>query len=554
MAPTEPQVEPSKDGMANVSILRGTGSFPSNEILVHVDGSLETSKEKSRSTRLVIVFRWIDEALVWLFKRVPFFLLFGILTAAAISVYRMSLERKFRFSDIEVPAHFARVGYSGAYVARGIIDEMQRVRDAAATLTSMRQVRRKGEKELPPLNIQVQGQNIPLDALITSLWPGWTDSTLFVGGELVHSGSQARLTVRVGTTSKTFPFTTRVPAVPPRVFRDAAEFILQESEPYVLASSFMRLSPSRAESLFTVLTKAKDRRLRAQAFTGLVDLKQGDTTVPAETLLVLSRTADPSYPGSYADLAAVYNGRRRNDEALAILDSAPKGERGWDALAITNLSGILNDVGRFQESLEKAQQAMAMEDGFAPHYNAAKALIGLNRIEDAQIQFEHALTFAKGDPGEEGIRFSQAVALALLGRADAARELSAKVRRADSSLLVPTQMLDALLKGVDSVLRVDPSEGPKLRAGSMSNLGEWLSVVGRHDEARKLLDEASKIDSTTAIIQWRVARAACWRGDSMEARVRFERFRVLDESRNGIPIVRVRKRACVPPTTHGLHR
>jgi tetratricopeptide (TPR) repeat protein len=306
----------------------------------------------------------------------------------------------------------------------------------------------------------------------------------------------------------------------------------------------------RAESLLTVLTRSKDRRLRAQAFTGLVDLRQGDPTFPAETLLMLSRTADPTYPGSYVDLATVYHRRRRNAEALTTVNSAPEGERGWDALAATNRSGILNDLGRYREGLSNAQKALAVEDGFAPRFNAAKALVGLNRLEEAELQFQHALTF---EPRVESIRLNQAIILALRGQAQAARELSGKVRRADSSLALSTRMLEALLSSIDSVLRVDTSGSPKSRAAALSNLGEWLSVSGRHGAAKRLLDEATKLDAATPIIQWRAARAACWRGDSAEAQKQFARFRFMDDSIKGVPMVRVKETACAPPETLKLH-
>jgi tetratricopeptide (TPR) repeat protein len=536
-------------------VAAGNGPRLGNDVRIHVDGTLGIPPQVAAPPRASAfqVLGGIDRGLVWFFKRVSLFILGAVLIAIVLAVYRMSLERKFRFSDIEVPADFAAAGYTGSYVARGIMDQMHRIRDAAGTLASMRQVRRKGERDLPPLNIQVQGQSIPLDALVNALWPAWSDSTLFVGGELAHTGSKARLTVRVGTTSKTFPFTTRTPELPPQILQDAAEFILQAAEPYVLASYFAggdSLARMRAESLMTVLTRSKDRRLRAQAFTGLVDLRQGDLTFPAETLLILSRTADPTYPGAYVDLATVYNWRHRNTQALEILDSAPKGEPGWDAVAASNRSGILNDLGRYSEGLRDADRAMAMEDGFAPRVNAAKALVGLKRLEEAEVQYEHALTFA---PGGHPIRFNQAIVLALRGHKAAARELGRKVRLADASLALPTQMLDALSSSVDSVLGVGTSLDARSRALALSNLGEWLSVFGRHAEAKRLLDASLALQTSTPIVLWRAARAACWRGDSAEARTRFERFRFLDDSLNGVPMVRVEETACTPPETLKLH-
>lgn len=517
---------------------------------VHLDGAVLLREPLHHSDNTPIgVFKKLYRRAISLLKGLTTLLAISFLIILVLALRRTALERKFRFSDFDVPASFSEAGYTGSYVSRGIIDEMQRIRDSAGTLSPLRQVTRRGDRDLPPLNIQVQGQSIPLETILNAIWPKWSDSTMNVGGQLVYLKPVGELTVRVGTASRALRFTDRTPRVPQEILRQAAEFILQAAEPYVLASYFTNTDTLRARELLTRLTRSKQPRLRAQALTALVYLaeKTKDSIVSKESLLVLSRSADPTYRGAYVDLAAIYNRRRRNLEALRVLEAAPDGEHGWDALAASNRAGILNDLGRYSEGLRNAERAIALGDGFAPRLNAAKALVGLGRYEEAKVQFDHSLMF---QPNADGVRFTKAVALALYGDSAAARALSRQVRRSDTTLTLAGQMLEALVVSVDSALRIgrSPISGQGAsRAAWLSILGEWLSVAQNHADAKALLDEAAKLDSLTPIVQWRVARAACWRSDIVEARKRFERFIVLDDRENGPPEVKVSEPLCSAP-------
>lgn len=517
---------------------------------VHVDGAVLLREPLPHPNHTPIgVLKKVYRGAISFLKGLSIVLAISLLVVLVLAVRRTALERKFRFSDIDVPTSFSEAGYTGSYVSRGIVDEMQRIRDSAGTLSPLRQVTRKDDRDLPPLNIQVQGQSIPLQAVVNAIWPKWSDSTLNVGGQLVYFKPVGELTIRVGTASRALPFTDKTGRVPHEILRQAAEFILQAAEPYVLASYFTNTDTLRARELLTRLTRSKQPRVRAQALTALVYLaeKTKDSLVSKESLLVLSRSADPTYRGAYVDLAAIYNRRRRNLEALHVLNAAPDGEHGWDALAASNRAGILNDLGRYSEGLRSAERAIALGDGFGPRLNAAKALVGLGRYEEAKVQFDHSLMF---QPNANGVRFTKAMAFALHGDSAAARALSREVRRSDTTLTLAGQMLEAAVVSMDSALRIGRSSlsgQSSSRAAWLSILGEWLSVAQKHAEAKALLDEAATLDSLSPIVQWRAARAACWRGDKTEAQERFERFIALDDRRNGPPDIRISEPLCSPP-------
>lgn len=475
-------------------------------------------------------------------------LLLGLGVAVPVLLAWLSRsEKRLRFNELDVPVSFQEAGYSGRNLAQAIVDEVYRIRDSAGTLNPMREVHLKGDKALPPLDVEISGQSISVTALVEALQDYWSDSTTQVGGQLIRSGSSAALTVRAGIRSKRLAFAAAMPVVPQTTLRQAAEFVLREAEPYVLASYFVNTDPARARALLDTLTRTRQPRLRAQALTALavVAMRLRDTTVDRERLLRLGMSADSAYPGSYVDLATLYNWRKRNLEALAILDSAPRGQPGWDARATTNRAGILNDLDRYAEALASAEEGIAAEDDLVPRLNAAKALLGLGRYREAQLQLDHAMSF---QPDAHTVQLFQAVASTLYGDDARGEALGRELRTRAPAFRAELDVLEALKVDADSAVSlaaVLAKRGRRAELASwLSMLGYWLSVKGEHAAARTLLTGAAAMDGEDPLVAWRLMTAACRRGAMEEAWTHFRRFDSLDVARHGEPHLRLTSSPC----------
>ena len=441
------------------------------------------------------------------------------LVVAVRTGWRDNSQRTLRFQPFEVAPTFVQAGYSALNTSRSIVDEVYAIRDSAGSLSQMTPVRPARDKELPSLDIQIEGQAVPLTTLYKMLLALRPDSSVDIQGELLRADSLGQLVIRVGLRSKRIPFPAKSPELPKAILREAAEFVLLQTEPYILASYFMNSDTAQARVLLDQLTRAREPRIRAQALLGQAFLasRTNDTSVNLERQFRLSLSADPSYAGPYVNLAAIYNHRDRDREALAVLDSAPASMGGWAFLAANNRSSILNSLGRHEEALENARKAAALEDGLGPRLNAADALLGMGKYPEALVELEQAEVFA---PSFKGAALLKAIALALEGRAEQARNLLAR-SRADTALTFSADLLGAILVGQDSALalaRAEHGKGHLQQAAALfSRVGYLLQRAQRPVEGKPYLQEAERLDGANPLIQWRLGQAACVLGDSTGA-------------------------------------
>jgi tetratricopeptide (TPR) repeat protein len=433
--------------------------------------------------------------------------------------WRDNSQRMLRFQPFEVAPSFVEAGYSALNTSRAVVDEVYAVRDSAGSLSQMTPVRSARDRELPSLDIEVEGQAISLTTLYRMALAMRPDSSVDIQGELLRADSLGQLVIRVGLRSKRIPFPAKSPEIPRATLRAAAEFILLQTEPYILASYFMNSDPPRARVLLDQLTRAREPRVRAQALLGQAFLasKTNDTSVSLERQFRLSLSADPSYAGPYVNLAAIYNHRERDHEALAVLDSVPADMGGWTFLAANNRSSILNSLGRHEEALHYARKAAALEDGLGPRLNAADALLGMGKYSEALVELEQAEVFV---PSYKGAALLKALALGLKGRTEHAHDLLARTR-ADTALTFSADLIGAMLVGQDSGLALARTEQgnvrPQQTAALFARVGYLLLIAQRPAEAKSYLQEAERLDGRNQLIQWRLGQAACVLGDSTSA-------------------------------------
>jgi hypothetical protein len=79
---------------------------------------------------------------------------------------------------------------------------------------------------------------------------------------------------------------------------------------------------------------------------------------------------------------------------------------------------------------------------------------------------------------------------------------------------------------------------------TLSRLGGWLSIAGRHSEATALLSAALQLNGGDPILHWYSGMAACRRNEPASARMHFGRFLELDNASHGRLTPHRRSREC----------
>jgi tetratricopeptide (TPR) repeat protein len=467
---------------------------------------------------------------------------FVILMAVALTTaWRERGERKIRFQSFEIAPPYAAAGYTPVNVPRRILDHIYAIRDSSGSLSSTRAFQLQNDKSLPKLDVDIAGQRLSLMDMASFLLSFRPDSAIDVGGEVLNFGSSGLLTLRAGSRSTRLPFVLSDSTIPDTIFHEAAKFVLLQTEPYILATYYANTEAARARELFAELTRSRQPRLRALALVGQAYLagRTRDTRVNAERNYRLSMMADPSYVGACVNLAAMYNGRRRNFEALAVLERCPRGEAGWEARAATNRASILNDLDRYNEALSPALEAVATEDGLVHRVNIATALFGLGWYDQALYHLELTRLF---DTTSSIVADMRSVILFLQGKAK--QPLQPDQAGGDAKYPLRRDLIRALGIGPDAAVRatriyVQDEASAQAAASLLSRIGGWLSIAGRHAEAAALSNTALDLDRDTPVLHWYAGMAACRRGVSDSAQVHFARFLDLDQAKNGaLPLQR----------------
>src|SRR5208282_4951725 len=136
---------------------------------------------------------------------------------------------------------------------------------------------------------------------------------------------------------------------------------------------------------------------------------------------------DPNFAMAYARLGVVYNNlgqtersEQNRQKAFELRDRASEREKLYimshyyadsgqidkgitayelyrqtyprDSIPFTNLAGIYNDLGQFDNALGSAKRAVELDpDGASGYSNVATAYAGLNRVEEARATLNTAL-------------------------------------------------------------------------------------------------------------------------------------------------------------------
>jgi tetratricopeptide (TPR) repeat protein len=449
------------------------------------------------------------------------------------------------FETIELAPPFALSGYTSSVVARRIIDDLNVARDSASTVVKRKVVGAPASAGSASLQIQFAGQSIPV-VLLAQIrdWLTYEVHTPISGAVVLDTDSSAIFRIRVGTKSTSVLFKSRKGTIPDSAFRRVATFVLRVTEPYILASYWMKASPDAGSALLDTLSRNRDRRTRAEALTGLGYSRYDDQKDGKEFFYRRSIEADPSFTIPYLNVAGLYLQRNRYAEALAVLDSAPDD----DASAFNRhwIRGmILYNLEDFSDAETEARLAIAIRDSPDAHSRndgpilrlLASASAARHDFRSAEVAFRQAEML---DPNNEGIRVDHV--LMLFYMSDSAG-VNSELRwltdhQTESKYWAPT--LHALWHGADSVIAVvsalatlslaQQADLLSIYGNSLSIYGRGHQSDGRQQEGGQLLRGAVSLDSADANALLRLAKHLCRTGVDSEAVIYIRRFLIADQT------------------------
>ncbi len=231
-----------------------------------------------------------------------------------------------------------------------------------------------------------------------------------------------------------------------------------EMTPLAVARKYLKTGPLR--KAFDAAVKAPPSLARAKVFAGLGDRY-------AATHLI--NMAEQSYGHAIAD-AGRAGARDLLARALA--------SRGWIRLNLQDHRGALLDL----------DAALAMTTTFEAHFNRAQVRAELDDIAGAEADYGAALLLR---PDDRDARAGRGRMRVLLKRYEEAIPDLADPR-ADSERLARAMAHQALGRHEDAARDFLAMETKP--ADTLTRLGVALNALRRHDEARRHLDEAVRLD------------------------------------------------------------
>ena len=188
------------------------------------------------------------------------------------------------------------------------------------------------------------------------------------------------------------------------------------------------------------------------------------------------------------------------DQAVKCCDKAIRIQP--EAADLYNLKGtVLNNVGRYKESLEGHDEAVRLApDNAGYHYARGVTLHGLGRYEDALKEYDEAVRL---DPDNARYHHARGVTLNKLGRyEDALKEYDEAVRldpdnaeyhNSRGVAFYELSRYEDALKEYDEAIRLDPDN-----ARYHNSRGVALHELGRYEDALKEKDETVRQDPDNA--------------------------------------------------------
>src|SRR5215831_1704725 len=314
-----------------------------------------------------------------LFSATLSLLLVASLFALTYAFLRDIRRDAFELDTFTAPKEILERGYTSTAIAEAVFDEIRTVQNQAFTLQARRQL--EVSAVLP--DVQVAGGGLSMKSIVRYARRLVDLPDNRISGELLQSGKTLKVALRIRAGARTKLIVVhRDDGDVDRLLRDAGRAIVQVADPFMLVVYLYgrevktgTFDETRAAIDYLLANGSPDDRARGYRMLGNVERAQGHQD---EALAAYQRTAalEPVYGSAFVVRQLVRMGR--DQEALDLaLNRVATADTADDWIAA---SSMMDDLGRYAESLYYAKRALARDPkGAEPYNSVAGALYQLHR-------------------------------------------------------------------------------------------------------------------------------------------------------------------------------
>lgn len=285
----------------------------------------------------------------------------GLFLLSACIVTLQVRQDVILIEEFGVPEELAKQGWTGRAVAKGLLDELQHIQSKATTRMGRLPFSSSWSVQSP--DMVVAGTSVPLSSLVRHLRDVFGIPTKQIDGEVILDGEEILLVARVnGSEGKEF-------SVKPegqgrgRAMRhllgSAAKYVLEETEPYLLASYFWATDDRRCLPMIEVCLRNNSIHDDHWAYNlwGIVLLESSPEEAAAKFQRAIA--LDPEFDLPYRNWGRLLINQDKPAEAVATLEKAL--ELRPDAVSYSNLGFALLVNHRASDAFENLQRAIELE-------------------------------------------------------------------------------------------------------------------------------------------------------------------------------------------------
>ncbi|HYH45451.1 MAG TPA: tetratricopeptide repeat protein, partial [Thermoanaerobaculia bacterium] len=186
--------------------------------------------------------------LTWSLFGVGLFLLSGLIVTLQVRQDVTLIE------EFGVPEELAKQGWTGRAVAKGLLDKLQHIQTNATT--RMDRVPFSSSWSVQSPDMVVAGTSVPLSSLVRHLRDLFGVTTRQIDGEVILEGEEILLVARVnGSEGRTFSAEVGERGQARTIqhlLASAAQYVLEETQPYLLASFYSATDDRRCLPMIEV--------------------------------------------------------------------------------------------------------------------------------------------------------------------------------------------------------------------------------------------------------------------------------------------------------------
>ena len=339
-----------------------------------------------------------------------------LIVIVCLEVRRPGVE----ITGFDAPVDFEKAGYSSNVIASRLADHISTIYATAKSRAKRLRFTPSSYESLPDL--EVPQANLSLRSVVqyAKYLLGYVPTR--VNGEIIDTGGGLQITVRIiradqqQIKSRTIGPTRDLD----QLLSGAAEYVIAENEPYILASYLYetgRIEAALDQAKFCVYNGTVDDDAWAYVLWGLI-LEEQNQQQKAMEKFKKAIELDPNFSLAYINLGRVLEGQKDYTAAIEHYKKAIEIEPEA-ALAYNNWGNILLMQDQYEEAIKKFQAAIRYEpDLTLPYKNWGEALLKKKAFQEAVELYDRAidanpkavdLYLARGNAFERENKFDDAV-------------------------------------------------------------------------------------------------------------------------------------------------